>query len=307
MLLFTFIWGANFILAEVALLEMEPISFSVSRFAVGGIAMLVVLYGHVVRVARSHHGKVTFFPRLQRREWPRLLLVAVLGATLAPWLGIEGLSLTDGARASLWLALGPIVSTVLGWVFRTERLGAAGYLGVVLVCIGTVALAVDGLSSEQQYWVGDLILFVALLLAVAELHLIKPLAARYGAVSVTALRTSIGGLCYLLIASPALVQEPWFSFTGWTWFAILFGGAVGVGVGQWVKVRALETIGPTRVVFYGNLVPVAAFAIAWFVLSDRPSTLEWVAAFFIIAGAVCLHVLDVRNRRQTSADSGVMG
>lgn len=302
LLLFTALWGANFVLAEVALREMVPISFSVSRFFVGGAAMLAILYVQCRAQARRSGTPFRLFPPLARGDWPRLLLVSVLGATLAPWLGIEGLGLTHGARASLWLALGPVVSVALGVLLRTERLGWMGHVGVGLAGLGTFALAIDGLDPARNYWLGDLLLLLALLLAVAELHLIKPLAARYGATPMVAARTAIGGALYLLIATPALAEVAWLHLGTWTWIAILAGGALGVGVGQWVKVRALKALGPTRVVLYGNLVPVAALLLAWWALGTVPSFLEVAAAVLIIVGAISLQLLDTyRHATDTTA------
>lgn len=292
LLLFTFLWGANFILAEIALREMAPISFSVSRFAMGGIAMLAVLYAQCHADAKRTDTTFQFFPKIDRSDWIRLLWVSVLGATLAPWLGIEGLGLTHGARASIWLALGPAVSTGFGFILSTEKMGKTGYLGVVLAGLGTLTLAYDGLFVDQGYWSGDLLLFIALVLTVVELHLIKPLARKYGSVSMVAMRTVIGGTLYFLIASPSLVQENWLNLGMWTWIAILAGGAIGVGVGQWVKVRALRSLGPTQVVIYGNLVPIAALLIAWLSIGQNPSLYEIIAGFLIIIGAICIQVID---------------
>ncbi len=279
-------------------MEMEPISFSVSRFAMGGIAMFAVLWYQSRRDERARDGLVPFLPKLDRYDWPRMLLISVIGATLAPWLGIEGLGLTHGARASLWLALGPAISTGFGFLLSTERMGLFGYVGVVLAVIGTVILAMDGLQPEQGYWLGDLILIAALALTVIELHLIKPLARKYGSVSVVALRTAVGGALYLLIASPSLAGEPWLSLGLWTWIAILAGGAVGVGIGQWVKVRALRKLGPTQVVLYGNMVPIAAILIAWLSIGENPSGLELLSGLFIVSGAILIQIIDARTRRK---------
>ena len=289
---FVFAWGGNYVLAEVALREMAPISFSVARFVMGAGALLALLYGQSYVYARRRGCRVRLLPALTRRDWPRLVLISVIGATLAPWLGIEGLALTHGARASLWLALGPVLSSGLGYVLRTERIGPVGYVGVGLAGLGTLALAVDGLDPARGYWLGDLLLLVALLLAVAELHLIKPLAARYGATPVVTFRTLIGGGLYLLVAAPALAGERWLELGAWTWIAIVAGGAIGVGVGQWVKVRALRALGPTRVVLYGNLVPLAALWLAWVTIGTDPSGLELTAGLLIIAGAACLQAFD---------------
>lgn len=295
-MLFTFFWGANFILAEIALNEMSPISFSVSRFAVGGAVMLGVLYAQCYYDAKRTGHTFQFIPSIDREDWFRLLLVSVIGATIAPWLGIEGLGLTTGSRASIWLALGPAISTMCGFLWATEKVGRYGYVGIVLAGLGTIALTFDSISAQNGYWIGDLLLLIALILTVVELHLIKPLARKYGSISMVALRTLIGGTLYLLIASPSLVQESWLSFGFWTWFAILAGGAIGVGIGQWVKVRALRSIGPTRVVIYGNLVPVATMVIAWFSIGENPSYYEILAGFLIVSGAIFIQVFDVYNR-----------
>jgi drug/metabolite transporter (DMT)-like permease len=225
------------------------------------------------------------------------LVVAVFGAMLAPWLGIEGLDLTHAGRASLWLALSPALSAALGYLFRTERIGRIGHIGLILAGLGTLGLALDGLDPERSYWLGDLFLVIAITLVATELHLMKPLATRYGAASMVATRTAIGGLLYTLVASPSLVQQSWLSLNIWTWFAIVVGGVVGVGSGQWVQVRALRVLGPTRVVLYNNHVPLAALVRAWLVLGTVPSPLEIGAGGCIILGAVCLQVLDAPHRR----------
>ncbi len=280
-------------MAEIALVEMTPISFSVTRFAVGGIVMLIVLYVQCYVDAARLGQKFQFFPKVNSADWPRLLVVAILGATLAPWLGIEGLDLTHGSRASIWLALGPAISSGFGLLWGTEKLGRFGYFGIIFAAAGTLLMAYDGIRPGSSFWAGDALLLIALIFTVIELHLIKPLAKTYGSVSMVAMRTAIGGSLYIVVASPSLAGEPWLDFSFWTWFAILAGGAIGVGIGQWVKVRALRAIGPTRVVIYGNLVPLAAMMIAWLSIGENPSTYEVVAGVLIIIGAVSIQVLDV--------------
>lgn len=299
--LFVFLWGANFVLAEVALREMAPISFSVTRFLMGGAALIAMLY--LQRYTALGADRTRIFPNVKRSDWPRLLLVAVLGATLAPWFGIEGLGLTHGARASLWLALSPAFSSAFGYLLGTERIGKMGYLGIGLAGLGTFVLASDSLRPGTAYWLGDLLLLLALLMTVVELHLIKPLVARYGSVPMVAARTVIGGTLYLLIATPELVEEPWLGLSMWTWIAILAGGGIGVGIGQWVKTRALHTLGPTRVILYGNLVPLATLLIAWLTIGTDPSILEMIAAVLIVAGTFCLQVLDAPVQEGTAAQA----
>lgn len=292
LVLFTLFWGGNFVLAEVALVELSPISFSVARFFVAAAVMLAVLYAKGKASARKHQTDFRLFPSIDKSDRMRLLSVAVLGATLAPWFGIEGLNLTSGGRASLWLALCPVLSAGIGILLRTEFLRKVGFSGLVIAGIGTMGLAADSLALDHTYWLGDMLLFLAICCTAIELHLIKPLVIKYSATSMVAARTAIGGLFYLLLASPSLMTQNWLSLGLWTWIAIVLGGAIGVGIGQWVKVRALEALGPTRVVLYGNLVPPATLFLAWVVLGTSPSMMEIAAGALILIGAVLLQAGD---------------
>ena len=290
--LFTLMWGGNFVLAEIALRDLSPISFSVARFLVAGVAMLGILYWQGKSRARKSGMQFRLFPKVAAPDRLRLGVVAVLGATLAPWLGIEGLHLTSSGRASLWLALCPVLSAGMGYFMRTEALRKVGLIGLLIAGAGTIGLAADGLHPGRGYWLGDLLLFLSICCTAAELHLIKPLVLKYSPASMVAARTVLGGLCYVGIASASLSNQPWLNLDTWTWVAILVGGAIGVGVGQWVKVRALEALGPTRVVLYGNLVAPATLLLAWIVLGTEPSVIETMAGLLIIVGAMFLQVGD---------------
>ena len=290
--MFTFMWAGNFVLAEIALRELSPISFSVSRFLVAGLVMLSILFvqgkKRAIRQGKTFH----LFPSVAGKDWPRLFAVSLLGATIAPWLGIEGLNLTSGGRASLWLALCPVLSAGLGYLMHTETLSKMGFAGLVIAGIGTLGLTADGISPVNSYWLGDILLLIAICCTITELHLIKPLVHKYGATSMVSLRTSIGGTLYVMIAFTSLSQQQWLDLNTWTWVAILVGGGIGVGLGQWVKVRALHMLGPTRVVLYGNLVPPVTLLLAWIVLGTEPTILEMSAGALIILGALCIQVGD---------------
>jgi drug/metabolite transporter (DMT)-like permease len=278
---FTFVWGANFVLAEVALAELSPIAFSVARFAVAA-AVLTVFFGRRV----SDEGGGTL--RVARADLPRLFFAALLGGALGPWLGIEGLAHTHAGRASLFVAISPAVSAALGLLLGTEKLDRLAALGLAVTVAGALILAGDGLAATEPLWVGDAMLLGGVLAPVAEFHLLRPLVTAYGANRIVVLRTLIGVLIYLALASPVLGHQPWGSLTLMTWFAIVAGGAIGVGLGQWAKTRALGALGPTRVVVYGNLVPVATMLLAVVFRGTTPRSGEWVAGALVIAGAIVL-------------------
>lgn len=282
--LFTFLWGANFVLAAMALAELSPLTFSVSRFAAAALVLVPV-----TRWARRPASREARDRRLARGDVPRLVAVAVLGAVIAPWLGIEGLALTSPGRAALYPAMAPAISVLIGRFMKHETLSRPNLVGIALVAGGSLALAADRLRGGGA-WLGDALLALAVVAAVAELHLIQRLSEHYGAGRATAWRTALGTLIYALVASPALVAAPWTGLSGWTWVAILAGGMIGVGLGSWVKVAAGRELGPTRVIVYGNLVPLTTWLLGAVFLAERPSAAEGAASALVIAGALLVQL-----------------
>jgi drug/metabolite transporter (DMT)-like permease len=280
---FTLIWGSNFIFAEVAVKELSPLVFSAGRFLLGGV-VLVLLFAIGERI-RQNSIRTIFSWRIGRSSHlPVVLIAALLGAVLAPWMGIEGLARTSGARAALWLAFAPLISGFLGRKFRTENLGPAGFAGVGLSLIGGIVLAVDGLQGGGQYWFGDLLLFGSVLFSVAELHLLKPVLQKRSPAEVMMARTLFGGLLYSLIALPRASVISWSSLPAIVWVALAFGGILAIGIGHWVQAHAVRAIGPTRVVLYHNAVPIVAIVASAVLLLSKPSVLESFAIILIVSG-----------------------
>lgn len=294
MTVFTLVWGSNFIFAELAVQEMTPLVFSAARFALGG-ATLVALYGISKWFNQRTKSTEANDIKWTMRDLAVVYVAAMLGAVMAPWMGIEGLAHTNGARAALWLAFAPLVSGILGRRFRTEKLGVAGMVGVALGLVGGVVLAIDGIQSKADFWIGDLLLFGSVLAAVAELHLLKPILSKRSPIRVMMQRTVFGGLIYLLIALPAGVALPWTQLPDIVWIALAFGGVLAIGIGHWVQGSAIRTIGPTRVVLYHNVVPVIALLASALLVLGRPSFVELVAIVLIVLGIGMVQLTDTRQ------------
>lgn len=276
---FTLVWGANFLLAELALRQLSPIGFSVSRFVVATVALFALGQVAVVRADDAGAGPVLLRRPLQ------LLAVAVVGVVLAPWLGIEGLARTHAGRAALYVSVAPALSLVLSRGGRRDRRPA--FAGAALLVAGAGLLVVD--PAEAGASIGDALLVLATVAVLVDLHLMRPLALVFGPAHASAWRTLVGGVLYVLVAAPWLVREPWGDLDGLTWFAVIVGGAVGVGVGQWVKARAVRTLGPTKVLAYFNVVPVATLALraAW--VGRWPTHVEGLACAAILIGATLVN------------------
>jgi len=220
---FTLIWGANFILAKVAIRQMDPLPFSALRFGIGGISAALIWF---LWISRSRNG-ASYFRHANARpgaaDLRRIALAALFGTVAAPWLGTEGLAATHGTRAAVWVALGPVVSALIGRFRDCETLTGSNVIGLILGVSGGLLLAFDGATSGMGYGRGDIMMLAALVLTIVELHLLQPAIHQYGALPVLAMRTAFGGMVYLAIAFPSLYTQRWELMDGITWAAILLG------------------------------------------------------------------------------------
>ena len=108
-------------------------------------------------------------------------------------------------------------------------------------------------------------------------------------------RTVFGGLIYLLIALPAGVGLPWTQLPDIVWIALAFGGVLAIGIGHWVQGSAIQTIGPTRVVLYHNVVPIIALIASALLVQGSPSFVELVAIVLIVLGIGTVQLTDARR------------
>lgn len=306
MAVFTLVWASNFVLAEWALRDLSPVSFSVSRF-LAATAALFALGAHpaLQRDDRGHTGRTAERP-IYRARPGTLLAVALLGVVVAPWLGIEGLARTHAGRAAIYVSIAPALSLLVQgsdrWSNREDHALAARastgrqrsaltrWTGALLI-IGGAGLMVAGPELGAFSW-GDLLLLLASVCAVVELHLMRRLALDFGPARASAYRTGLGGLLYLALASPWLLADDWLRLTPLTWVAIVAGGTIGLGLGQWVKARALRTLGPTRVLAYFNLVPVVTLGLRAWLSTGVVTSVDWVAGLVIVVGASAIQAGD---------------
>ncbi len=275
---FVLIWGLNFLLAEVALTEVVPVGFSAARFLVGSLAGVFILW------YRSRIVNLDFI--FDSREKVRLGIAIVIGGVLAPWLGIVGLSLTHAGRAAIWIAMFPTISFLMGLRFRTEKIHALTLIAVGVTGFGAVLLSLDGWKNESG--LGDLFLISAVILSVAELHLLRPLVLKHPPISIGMVRLIGGALLYGLVAMPWLVDVVWITLSPITWVAILGGGIVAICMGQWVQARANRVFGPTVLSIHYLAVPVVALIGGWIFLSTEPQAIEWIAGGVILGGVALL-------------------
>lgn len=275
------IWAANFSVVKFALRDMAPLAFNGVRFALASSLLWLSL---------KVGGRTA---AIDRRYWPALIGLGLLGNTVYQVLFIYGIDWTLAGNASLMLAATPVFTTLLSALFRQERIASIAWIGVTLSCAGIVLVVWGGtqaISFSADTVRGDLTVLAAAAGWSSYTVGSAPLVRRYGALPVTAVTMWIGGLALLAISIPAFLAQDWSAVRPASWLALFYSAAFAIALAYIIWYYSVRQIGNTRTAVYSNFIPVVALVIAWLTLGERPTWLQLVGAAAIVGGTILVRL-----------------
>lgn len=267
-------WGGTFVAGRLLAGQMGPFAAGFLRFALATACLLAL--------ARSREG---WLPRLDRREWPGVLLLGATGVFAYNALFFTGLATVTAGRAAVIVAANPIVIALGAALFFGERLTRRKAAGVILSVTGAVwvigrgaplALLAQGLAPGDAAILGCVASWATYtLLGKKVMARISPLAA------VT--WSSLAGALMLLPAALAEGLAP-LSYPVSAWAALAYLGVFGTVLGFTWFYEGIRAVGPSRAGVFINLVPVSAVAIAWLLLAEPADPSLLLGGGLVLAG-----------------------
>jgi drug/metabolite transporter (DMT)-like permease len=224
---------------------------------------------------------------------PRLLMVALAGAVLAPVCLIWGLQRTDAVSASLLLNFEAAFTVVLARVVYREAIGSRVWLALAVISAGGLLLASTGPLHVPGFGVGALAIVLATLGWALDNTLSRPLA-ELSPTQVVLWKGALGALCSVLLAFGLGQPCP----KPWPLVGLLACGATGYGFSLQLYLRAQRQIGAART---GSIFAVAPFfgATAAWLMGGAPAGIGAVAAALCFALGVYLHLTETHGHFHT--------
>jgi drug/metabolite transporter (DMT)-like permease len=242
------IWGGTFIAGRVLALSLPATAGALLRFVAASLALLVA--------ARLLEGGL---PRLDRRQLAATLALGATGVLAYNLLFLSALALLPASRASLIVALNPVVTITLSAWLLQERITRLRLFGILLALAGVWIVVSRGellafLSGAIGR--GEVMMFGAAcswaaytLIGRGVLRGLTPLAA-------TTYASLFGTGMLALVAVPGLSRLDLSVVSPAVIASVLYLGLLGTGVAFVWYYRAVRRIGPSRTVIFNNLVPV---------------------------------------------------
>jgi drug/metabolite transporter (DMT)-like permease len=225
------------------------------------------------------------------RQLPRLALVALLGAAVAPTLLAWGLQRTAATTGSLLLNLEAAFTVLLARAFYREPIGRRVGVALLLMIVAGVLLTADAASRVGWSALGVLAIAAATLAWALDNTLTRPLA-DYDPLTVVVVKAGIGTT---ITTSLALVGgEPRPSLAATLWLVAC--GATGYGVSLRLYLLAQRRIGAARTGSIFAFAPFVGAAVA-LLLGSRSGGMFTAISAGLFAIAVYLHLSERHGHR----------
>jgi drug/metabolite transporter (DMT)-like permease len=277
LLLMILIWGSNFSIVKVALLDFPEIAFNAMRLLVATTVYVVVILG---TPARSQLRALT------RRDWLELLFLGSVGTFLYQFCFVSAVKRTSVGNGSLIIGMSPIVIALLSAVVGHERIRPVRWLGIAVAMFGLYLVVGHGVDLTGQTWRGDLLMMAGVICwsiySVASQGILK----RHSPLLVIALTFSIGATLYVLAMTPILIAVDWRAISGFSWLMMLTSALLALNLSYWIWYTGLKRLGGSRTSVYSYLTPVVAMAVAAAWLNEPISANQLAGAGAIFAGLV---------------------
>ncbi|MBT7956413.1 MAG: DMT family transporter [Rhodospirillaceae bacterium] len=273
----TTIGGMTVALTRLIIDQSDPLSLAFLRYGLGGLVLAALLYGS--RKA----------PKIQSGDWLAIIALGIVMFAAFPYFMAKSLEDTTAARGALLFATMPLVTTLLGAIFKVEKITAAKSLAVVLAIGGTaIALGeqIDDIAPNALR--GDVFMFLGMVSVSIFNVFSRKFLLRYGNVALM-LYTLFFGVATLFILA-VIFGQPFdgsLSFDLEGWFVIFMLAVPGGAVMFLTWGRALQLISPTQAAITTGFNPITAILLGTWLLSE-PVSLQLLAGFALILAAILL-------------------
>jgi drug/metabolite transporter (DMT)-like permease len=269
--------SGNFLVANLAVQEIDPVTLAFWRNAIATACFAPF-------VVRARRNLMAYF----RPQKVRLLALAVVGVILPAWFMYLSLRSDDLINLSVGYIFIPLTTILLSALLLSERLAPIQYLGLAAAFLGALVFAFQGdlenLASfdphEAFLWMLAVCVTRSLYLVLLKRWDVHP-APSEGLFVLLALGTVILIPAFLAeeIASRAPLDYSWP-----VWGSIAF---IGIGMGAlYFHLITLGTdrIGATRASLFTYTVPLLVTIQSMVFLGSRPQAYQGMGALFIVGG-----------------------
>lgn len=244
------------------------------------------------------------FMRFEYRkgDWKLLMLMSLLEPCLYFVLEAQALLNTSAAQAGTITAILPLLIAVIAYFTVGERINRRQLGGFIMAFAGVITLTYfseSNAAAPNPIW-GNFLEFLAMCCAAIFSVLLKHFSSRYSAIFLTAFPSMVGAVFFL----PFQFFLPLPSTFEWQGVAAILYLGAGVTIGAYLCFNyALTRVPVTVGGSFGNFIPVFTVILAWLILDEQLTKMQWLAAGIIAVG---IYISQSKTKQSSNESKAVM-
>lgn len=274
------IWGFSFVATKIALESFSTFTLVFARFSIAGVIFLFLML---------RNG----FPSFAGKDRGKIMLIALFEPGLYFICETIGLQYTTAPKASLIIAMIPVMVLVFSIFFLNESVSISGFLGIGLSLVGIMVLIA---GAPELNWdmggqlLGDLLIFGAAISAALYMVFARDLGKRYSAFDITAMQIIYGAILYAPLFLWELPGVHWAEISSRSLAAFIFLTMFATIVAFLCYNYALTQMTAPRAAVFINGIPIVTALGAWMLLGEKLTAIQ------ACGGVVVLFAVYLVNR-----------
>lgn len=276
LLLAVIFWGFSFVATKIALETIPVFTLIFGRFFLGSLffGLLILKTG---------------FPRFTSGDHRLVLFTALFEPGLYFIFETTGLQYTSAPKASLIIATIPLAVLVLAALLLKEKVRRTSIIGIFISLAGIWFLitGVPDFSWDLKgAFVGDLLIFGAVLSASVYIVCAHHLGKKYTSKEITCMQTLYGTIFFTFPFIWEFPKVEWDTISFQSIGALLYLTIFATIAAYWFYNHALTKIPAARAAVFINGIPLVTTAGAWFFLGESLTPVQAIGGILVLTAVV---------------------
>ena len=267
-----FIWASSFIALKAAMEDLGPFTVIFLRMLIASLCFVYFIKSFL---------KYDF----SKKDVKFILLLALFEPCLYFIFESKALQLTSASQAGMITSLMPIITAMAAGYFLKEIITKQLIFGSLIAMSGAIWLSLQGTTSisSPNPLLGNFLEFLAMVCGAGYTITARYLSDKYSALFITAIQAFIGAIFF----APLFLYEYFtipLNITMNSFLWVLYLGVVVTLAGYGLYNYALTKIQASKAAVFVYLIPVFTLILAYFVLNEKLSIIEFIACLVILVG-----------------------
>ncbi len=284
------IWGLNVVAMKFAISLLNPFWFNALRFVLSVLTLAIWIVLQRRRSARIKH-VTPVSPISRKRYFGTIIVYAVLFGLIYQVAFLIGIFNTSASNTALIMASTPMWTAFIAIIFLKEHLSGVSWLGLAITFAGTMIVAldkpeIDGAASATL--LGNVIMLFCALSWSASTVISRPVLKYISPVELTFWGMGLALPFHILIAFFQSEVDVSILWQPKVVSAICYCGIFSTGIALAMWSYGVKILGASHASIYSNLIPLVAMFFGWLMLSETPTTFQWIGGGMIVSGLLTM-------------------